>query len=306
MSAEPHHSRSGAGRAVGQAAHEPVTDLDWPARAGAIDDVLFGLAQRRRQRRRRRTTLAAGLALVLGLTALWRTSRSEPVGEVELAPTRVAVLQPARQVLPDGSVVDLRSDAEIAVEFTPTRRRVVLRRGEAHFSVRKDAARPFVVAADGVEVRAVGTEFSVDLAAAAVAVVVNEGHVAVEQASPPDASLKEKKLLAALAAGDRTVVAREQPAAPPVSGLSADELEAHLAWRVPRLEFSGVPLGELIALFNRHNREQLVLRDPQLAHVRLSGALRADHVEALLAMLAAEFGVRAERRDGAIELHAQR
>ena len=243
---------------------------------------------------------------MLGLAALWRTSLPEPVSEAELVPTRVAVLAPVRQVLPDGSVVDLRPGAEVAVEFTPTRRRVVLRRGEAHFSVRKDAARPFVVAADGVEVRAVGTEFSVDLAASAVAVVVNEGRVAVEQASPSDASVGEKKLLAALTAGDRTVVAREQPAAPPVSGLSADELEAHLAWRVPRLEFAGVPLGELIALFNRHNREQLVLRDPQLAHVRLSGVLRADRVEALLALLAAEFGVRAERRDGAIELHAQR
>jgi ferric-dicitrate binding protein FerR (iron transport regulator) len=40
--------------------------------------------------------------------------------------------------------------------------------------------------------------------------------------------------------------------------------------------------------------------------VRLSGVLRADRVEALLAMLAAEFGVRAERHGGAIELHAQR
>lgn len=304
MSAEPLHS--GTRRSNGRTDNEPLTDLDWPARAGAVDDVLFGLAQRRRLRRRRRMAFAAGLAVVLGVAALWRTSLPKPMGEVELAAPRVAVLQPARQVLPDGSVVELRPDAEIAVEFGPASRRVVLLRGEAHFSVQKDAARPFVVAAAGVEVRAVGTEFSVDLAPSAVAVVVNEGHVAVEQASQPDASLEAKKLLATLTAGDRTVVEREQPASSPVSGLSADELEAHLAWRVPRLEFSGVPLGELVVLFNRHNHEQLVLRDPQLAHVRLSGVLRADRVEALLAMLAAEFGVRAERRDGAIELHAQR
>lgn len=304
MKADPSHS--GTRRASGAPAHEPFSALDWPARAGAVDDVLFGLAQRQRLRRRRRLAFAAGLAVVLGATALWRAALSEPAGEVEWAAPRVAVWQPARQVLPDGSVVELRPDAEIAVEFSPASRRVVLRRGEAHFSVRKDATRPFVVSAAGVEVRAVGTEFSVDLASSAVAVVVNEGRVAVEQAARPEEVTGEKKLLVALVAGDRTVVEREQPAAPPVRGLSAGELERHLAWRVPRLEFSGVPLGELVALFNRHNPEQLVLHDPQLAHVRLSGALRADHVDALLTLLAVEFGVRAERRDGTIELHAQR
>jgi transmembrane sensor len=60
---------------------------------------------------------------------------------------------------------------------------VVLERGEAHFQVAKNPARPFVVVARGVEIRAVGTAFSVGLESTRVEVLVTEGQVAVETAS---------------------------------------------------------------------------------------------------------------------------
>ncbi|MGH7956064.1 MAG: iron-containing alcohol dehydrogenase, partial [Opitutaceae bacterium] len=77
-----------------------------------------------------------------------------------------------------GSVVELNVDADILVDFSPVRRAVRLVRGEAHFTVATDAARPFVVSAGGVEVRAVGTGFAVHFAPQEIAVLVTEGQVA--------------------------------------------------------------------------------------------------------------------------------
>ena len=82
-------------------------------------------------------------------------------------------VHPNIQTLPDGSTVELNSSAEIVLDFTPTMRGVRLVRGEALFMVRKDAGRPFVVTANGVTVRAVGTAFAVRHGDARIAVLVN-------------------------------------------------------------------------------------------------------------------------------------
>jgi transmembrane sensor len=84
--------------------------------------------------------------------------------------------------LPDGSVVHLNTDSRVEVQFTRAQRRVRLARGEAHFTVAKNSARPFVVMAGDIEMRAVGTAFNVRLHPSTVEVLVTEG--AVEVAAP--------------------------------------------------------------------------------------------------------------------------
>jgi len=83
------------------------------------------------------------------------------------------------RTLVDGSTIRLNRGAQVAVEFSPAERRVRLERGEAAFEVAKDAARPFVVVAGGVAVRAVGTAFNVRLDSIAVEVLVTAGLVSV-------------------------------------------------------------------------------------------------------------------------------
>src|SRR3546814_19282958 len=58
-------------------------------------------------------------------------------------------------------------------------RRVILRRGEASFEVAHNVQRPFVVSAEGLDVRAVGTAFVVGIEDGGVEVTVAEGVVAV-------------------------------------------------------------------------------------------------------------------------------
>jgi transmembrane sensor len=74
------------------------------------------------------------------------------------------------------------------------------------------------------------------------------------------------------------------------------DIAQRLSWRVPRLRFSGTPLVEAIPLFNRHSSLQLVIGDPEVGNLKLSGTLRADNTDSLVQLLQIEFAIKAEPR----------
>ena len=304
--------------------------LDWPQIAGQAEPVAQAIEAfvRQRQRRRRQIgALAAGVVMLLATGVAWRSEffprdgSERTAARATPAAASTVVSLPARQTLPDGSVVELKPGAEISVNFTAASaepRRVVLKGGEAHFTVTKNPARPFIVEADGVEVRAVGTAFSVQRGGGEVAVLVTEGRVAVDKSPPVHATGEVAAAndavttapaiapppLAFVDAGSRAVVSTgAAPAAADVREVSAAELSAKLAWRVPRLEFNATPIAEVVAMFNRHAAPQgaepaahLTLADSALATLPLSGVLRADNITVLLQIMESSYGIQAERR----------
>ena len=66
-----------------------------------------------------------------------------------------------------------------------------------------------------------------------------------------------------------------------------------LAWRSLRLEFVAMPLGRVVAEFNRYNRPQLIVADAETAAILVGGTFRADNVDAFVRLLNAGFGVSA-------------
>ena len=281
--------------------------LDWARESGESERVMRELeVYLRRRRRRRLRAMVSGAALVaFGLLA-WPVLQPSTSPSAVPAPSanRALVLRPETRQLPDGSRVELKGGGELDVDFSGPRRRVVLRRGEAHFQVAKDAQRTFVVEADGIEVRAVGTAFSVGLAAGTLEVLVTEGQVAVESparglpaAGEPAAGVGSGPVFGA---GHRIRVELspkgQAKTGPQVAVVSPEEMERQLAWRVPRLEFAGTALAEALPMFNAHGRVRLVLADPALGHLQLSGVLRADDTESLLRLLEGEFALVGERR----------
>jgi transmembrane sensor len=192
-----------------------------------------------------------------------------------------------RRVLEDGSTIELTGAAELEVHFTPGERRVALRRGEALFTVAKDAARPFVVRAGGVSVRAVGTAFNVRLEAERVAVLVTEGRV---QVAPP-----ERAAAAPLVgAGELAVVALAAGSVPQVRPAPAAEQARVRAWQPQLLDFAATPLAEVLAELNRRNRVQLVLADPALGRLSIAASIRSDNLEGFVQLLATTARLRAE------------
>ncbi len=243
--------------------------------------------------------LAVAAAVAVGFFAL----RPSPSA---VAAQTVALAAPIEQrTLEDGSIVSLNRGAEIVVNFSAETRRVQLVKGEANFQVAKNKARPFIVSAAGIDVRAVGTAFNVRLGASAVEVLVTEGKVQVDQ--PASAAGTAAPLLPVLEAGQRTVVSLvlESPA-PRVATLSGAEMETRLAWQPRLLDFTDAPLGDIVAEFNRRNPVRLLLADAALMELRFSASFRSDNVEGFVRLMESDFGMRAEWRSGEIVLRKAR
>lgn len=273
------------------------TALDRPRTAGRTSDVAAAMNTLRRKRRRarvRRSTAALVALACLGF-AFW--PRAKPSVAAPADPAVARMLAPQRQALADGSVIVHPGNAEFAIAFSARRREVTLRRGQAHFEVAKDAARPFVVVADGVEVRAVGTAFAVDVSAAAVEVVVTHGRVALAKRDAGAAAAGEPLMMTA---GQSTRIDLSAGAvSPAVAALSERELRERLAWRTVRAEFSQTPLGAVIATVNAQlatgRGGRFEIADPAVAEIALSGIFQLDDTEALAHVLEQSFGILADR-----------
>lgn len=296
--------------------------LDRPYQAGAADDLLQAVETRVHRRRRNQIASAvAGLTVLLVAGFAWRTATSPGRNaSTELRQSGVVnVIAPARQELPDGSIVELNAGAEIRTDFSAQLRRVVLQKGEAHFQVIRDPSRAFVVVVGDVEVRAVGTAFSVQRGPAKVEVLVTSGEVALDkrgEASAPGSAAADgntPQTIATLAPGYRAVVgfAAADPTPPEIEILAAGDLRERLAWRAPQLEFSGTPLAEAVALLNEQADKaaavgqparRYVIGDSEIGSVRVSGLFRVDDSESFVRLLKHGFGIEAGQREDSVEI----
>jgi transmembrane sensor len=262
---------------------------DWqPALGSEPNPDLF--APWPRHRRLITSALAAAAMLAVGFFA-WRSGAAWRQAErAQKSYLRVN----ERQVLPDGSVVELKDGTQLAVLFSPAERRVRLTGSEALFTVAKNPSRPFLVEAGKIAVRAVGTAFDVRLDSASVDILVTEGKVRLE--CPPEPN-RRPAAAPSVAAGQRaTVLLASSAPGPRVADLTPAEINEALAWQAPRLQFFDTPLIDAVAEFNRHNHQQIVIGDKALNSVRIGGTFRLDNVDGFARLLEITMGMRAERR----------
>jgi transmembrane sensor len=255
---------------------------------------VLAAATRRRSFWRRTVAFGslAAAALVVGLF-IW--SRPLPADPTLSATALSATTTPRLVTLSDGTVVQLNTGGAVVEKFTAATRHVTLTRGEAHFAVTKNPARPFVVQAGSLQVRAVGTAFNINLQSSAVDVIVTEGRVQLTTGTPdaPALTAGERATLRRAAAGPTLVVAR----------IDAAAIAQTLAWREPLLRLGGATLAELAAEFERATGRRLVLADPALADLRFGGRFRADDIDGFTHLLATTLDLDVERAaDGTIVL----
>ena len=173
----------------------------------------------------------------------------------------------------------------------PHRRGVTLVSGEAWFDVAKDRTRPFVVAAGDHTVTAVGTSFDVRLEPAGLRVAVVEGRVAVDAAG--------RGRISEVGAGERMDVTGETAfvrASGPIAG----------DWRRGRLEFDGASMGEVVAEMNRYRSVPIVVADPKVAAMRISGVFHAGESSGFLEALPLTHPVRVEASAHEVRIEAGR
>jgi transmembrane sensor len=198
-----------------------------------------------------------------------------------------------RVALSDGSTMLLNTASHASVHFDEARREVRLDRGEGLFEVAKDPARPFVVRAGELTVRAVGTVFAVRAVDHRVDVTVTEGVVEVTDAQ---ASIHR---VSRVATNEHAVItpARDVQVRP----IRSEQAERRLAWRDGMADFDGEALGDAIAEINRYSHRKIIVDDATLAARPVVGIFRASDAEGFAATVAAALD--AERVDEADAIH---
>jgi transmembrane sensor len=254
-----------------------------------VTPLAFGRAGSESKRRRGSTEfrsrflLGLAAALLIGVGSLWFISRP-----LQLQ-TRFG--EQGSYLLDDGSRVTLNSASKIEVRLRKDRRLVSLVSGEALFEVAHDAARPFEVRAGDTALRAVGTQFDVDVRPARTTVTVTEGRVAVLSAGGRPV---RGTPVTTLGVADQLVITPGASLAP----RHGVDVAAALAWTQDKLIFEHRPVGEVAEEFNRYNRERINIASTELQNQEITGAFASNDPASFLAFLASIPGVRI-RDDGA-------
>ena len=255
----------------------------------------------RRPPSRRRALIVAVAACVCGFLGLG-------VWIAWPYPTYATAVGEQRVVrLDDGTRLSLNSETRVEIEYTKSQRRVQLIKGEAYFEVAHNAARPFVVAAGGTRVTALGTTFVVRYDTDKTAVTLVEGKVVVEPAAGDElpvvpsknvgpASAAARKDLV-LAPGERVTLARNTSAL-----VDEPRVEAVTAWRRGEVMLEKMQLSDAIAEMNRYDSQTLVIEDPRVASLQVSGIYHAGDSASFARTVAKLYGLHVEERPGQIVL----
>lgn len=224
-------------------------------------------------------TLAVSATLLLGAQQGW--FGGHPAKSVQVATNETASLTAVGRAdyvtgkaqksivdLPDGTRVTLDAESAVDVAFTSGRRDVRLLNGRAFFDVAHDRAHPFAVQAGGRVVTALGTQFDVSLAPGAMRVVLAEGSVSV-------ASAADGVSAAAVKLTPGQGFAAQDGKAGRISRVDLDEA---LAWKQGVVEFQDSPLSEAIGVLNRYTRAQIVIKDPKVAALRITGVFKTGDI----------------------------
>jgi len=195
--------------------------------------------------------------------------------------------------LADGSRIELNTDTAITANITAQSRTLELKKGEALFKVKHDAARPFVVLAAGHKIVDIGTTFSVRTGKDSLKVTLVEGRARLESDSaavqPHSTELTPGEVVVATATSMS------------ISRMATGEMNDALAWKRGQLVFRHIALADAAKELNRYNRTKLVIGQ-DIAALRINGTFEADSVEAFARMAQYAMRLRVEKTGNEIRL----
>lgn len=185
--------------------------------------------------------------------------------------------------LPDNTVIRLDSDSAISVAFSGKRRVIDLMRGQAYFEIAKDPARPFRVRAGEAVIDDVGTVFDVFRKSSDTVVTVIDGIVNIHQEGSINgpAAARQSSQTADLRAGDQATVLPSGM----VETRKLNNLQKTTAWTRNEIVFEGESVASVVAEFNRYNRVQIVVNDPIVAALPITGVFRTFDVSSFAQFL---------------------
>lgn len=219
----------------------------------------------------------AALALVLGVVMAPRLLVEEAAFETPRGATRVVALS-------DGSTIRMNGATRIAVRITPWSRHVALDAGEAFFDVAHERLRGFSVDTGGASVSVLGTAFDVDRLDDDTHVVqVYRGLVSVDAGAGRQWRLP---------AGSGLEISGERVRS--LRGVNGQRP----GWTKGWYEANDTPVLQLVQRLNRTSAGPVVLSDPALGELLVTGRFQTDRPADVLDAIAAIHDLRWREEGG--------
>ena len=264
------------------AAFEAVTNV-WDLTGALSADLIADAPMPSVMLRRRGFLVGVGTVVAVGAgLGVWQQAYA---GVYE-----TAVGEQRRVSLSDGTQVFLDTNTRIRERFTGRTRNVEFDRGRANFRVKPDTGRPFTVLAATERIVAGETTFDVGRNTGKVCVVLLQGHAIVlaNDRTPPRRW--------ALAAGQRLVVTGT------AARIDKPNLVPLTAWQTGQAIFDNEALSEAVAEMNRYTMLHIVIADPALRRMRISGVYSVGDNESFARSVSTLLPVIVERARDHLEL----
>jgi ferric-dicitrate binding protein FerR (iron transport regulator) len=187
----------------------------------------------------------------------------------------------AKVELADGTKVFLNSGSKLRFPqtFANQQQRKVVLDGEGYFEVTKNKEQPFVVEANQLNIKVLGTKFNVDAYAdnPSVSVALVEGSVMIQENTG-----KQNKDLMELAPNQ---VATLNPVDQKLSKLDVRDLYKYTAWVDGRIVFFGDPIQTVVRKLANWYNVDIVISDKKLENYRFTGTFINEPLEQILNIL---------------------
>lgn len=215
--------------------------------------------------------MAASVLLVVGLGWLGYIFLNQTPPKTPLAKVLESKNQTIEHLLPDGTKVFLNQNTQLtlAPDFNESARQVKLQ-GEAFFEVKRNEHKPFVINANGAEIKVLGTAFNVKAYGPTVSVMVTSGKV----------QFSKKNTQTLLVKNEAAVVQADT-----IIRLNTLNLNS-LAYRTRVFVFEKTALQNVVASLREGYQADIQLRHSRLANCRLTARFERENLDNTLAVIA--------------------
>jgi len=206
---------------------------------------------------------------------------------IDYASTATRIRQVA---LPDGSHLTLDADSAVRGRFAKDARDLTLVRGRVFLDVRHDPTRPFTVTAMDRRIVDLGTRFSASVLNGSLRVALEQGRVSIVSLKAGVATVELKPGEEFVATGTNAKIGK------------VGQRDADANWRHGLIDLDDIRLVDAAAQINRYSSAQIVIRDPRIAELRVTGQFRLGDAERFARTIAELHSVRVQRRGSTIEM----
>ena len=227
--------------------------------------------------------IAAGFILLLGVVAVFYLLSAAPIQTLAVLSEKTT----RQDTLPDGSTAFLNKMTELTFEYNPREKtRKVKLKGEAYFTVKHEEEKPFIIEADEILVRDIGTEFNLKAYPDkdTIEIIVTQGEVQFYTRNDSGLNLK---------AGEKAIYSKRTKEFYRIEKPDTNTL----AYKTKVFSFNNTDLRSVVMLLNEVYNSKIGLASESLYNCRLTANFKEDNPEIIVEVIAETMGLELTKKE---------